>query len=70
MSLPPALEKSVPLWGFLLTVLGAIFTAAMVTGATFERLDHLERQQGNLSTVKEDVRELKTDVKWIRERLK
>ena len=69
MSLPPAFERSVPLWGFILTILGAMITAAMVTGATFERLDTVESGVDVLDHVREDVRELKTDVKWIRDRL-
>lgn len=70
MSIPESMTRSVPLWGFLLTVFLSITGFAAATGAAAYRLDELEAKFRSLDSVKEDVRELKTDVKWIRENLR
>ena len=53
-----------------IAVLG-VFTAALAWAISIDtqagRVPHLESQQDSLSR---DVTEIKTDVKWIRERLK
>ena len=51
--------------GILLTVVGLLFTASI--GISWNAFNRADAVTVELSTVREDIAEIKTDVRWLRE---
>lgn len=49
---------------------GGLITAAITYGKMTSRLDAVEKKAGVIDELKSDMVEVKTDVKWIRDKLK
>lgn len=76
----PKLERPLTVWnlivGLAVIVVGGVFTAGMAWASVASDIQELTTKsalpthnEAEIHALKEDMREMKTDVKWIREKL-